>query len=318
VTGHAESAPESGGLADLASFLDTPEEESNEEIEAQADDETLDEDNSDEANDEQDIDPESPDSEDEPAPVDKITFKVKGEDGSEETVEATTEEIAKSYMRQKDYTLKTQALAERENQAVQFLTTKHEEIRANYLQQAEVQRAAIVQMAGIKSDDEMAQLANSDPAAWVAENQRQRQVANFLSQLDQQISGEKQKAQAEAAQRQQADQAKRYEKAWTDLSKDGIDKPKLKNIFEQSSKLYGFSDAELAEVYDARMVRVLRDAAAYRDLQSKRQEVTKKVADAPRMPSKQTNPARERRDQALEQRFKSGRAKLNDLVAYMR
>ena len=84
------------------------------------------------------------------------------------------------------------------------------------------------------------------------------------------------------------------------------------------SACHGFSDAELAEVYDARMVRVLRDAAAYRDLQAKRSEVTKKVADAPRMPSKQTNPAQERRDKALDNRFKGGRAKLNDLAAFLR
>ena len=51
MTGQAESAPDTGGLADLVSFLDTPEEESTQEIETQADDETLDEDTSEEATD---------------------------------------------------------------------------------------------------------------------------------------------------------------------------------------------------------------------------------------------------------------------------
>jgi len=177
------------GLDDLASFLeDTPEQESEEqETEAtQADDETLDtEDNSDDANDGQDdVEGDEPEA-DEPAPVEKITFKVKNADGKEETVEATTEEIANSYMRQADYTRKAQALSERESEAVKFLTQKHEEVRNHYLSQAELARAAVTQMAGIKTESEMAQLANSDPAAWVAESQRQQAVAKFLSQLDQ-------------------------------------------------------------------------------------------------------------------------------------
>lgn len=323
--GHAESAPESGGLSDLVSFLaDTPDEESTDQKEAnQAEESTGEEADTDaEANDEQDIDPDAPDDGedvDDPAPVEaKITFKVKGEDGKEETVEATTEDIAKSYMRQQDYTKKTQALAERETQAVQFLTQKHEEIRANYLQQAELTRAAVVQMAGIKTEAEMAQLANSDPAAWVAENQRQRQINSYLNTLNQQIEGEKQQAQAQAEQRIQQQIKQQFDAAWAELSKDGIDKPKLQKIYGDASSNYGFTDAELANVYDPRLVRVLRDAAAYRTLQAQKPAVMQKVQNAPRMPSRQSAPAQERRDQALEQKFKTGRAKLNDLAAFLR
>lgn len=312
-------------MSDLVSFLaDTPDEESTDQKEAnQAEESTGEEADTDaEANDEQDIDPDAPDDGedvDDPAPVEaKITFKVKGEDGKEETVEATTEDIAKSYMRQQDYTKKTQALAERETQAVQFLTQKHEEIRANYLQQAELTRAAVVQMAGIKTEAEMAQLANSDPAAWVAENQRQRQINSYLNTLNQQIEGEKQQAQAQAEQRSQQQIKQQFDAAWAELSKDGIDKPKLQKIYGDASSNYGFTDAELANVYDPRLVRVLRDAAAYRTLQAQKPAVMQKVQNAPRMPSRQSAPAQERRDQALEQKFKTGRAKLNDLAAFLR
>ena len=322
MTGQAESAPVSDGLADLASFLsDTPEEESTEEIEALADESTSDEaDTEESANDEQDEptdEPQGEADEEEPAPVEKITFKVKGEDGKEEVIEATPDELASSYLRQKDYTKKTQALAEREDQAVKYLTQKHDEIRNQYLTQAEVARAAVSQMAGLKSEAEMAQLANSDPAAWVAENQRQRQVMAFLNQLDTQIQGEKQAAQVEASQRELQTKAKMYENAWNELSKDGIDKPKLQKIYTEASKSYGFTDEELGGVYDPRMVRVLRDAAAYRNLQAQKAVVTKKVQEAPRMPNRQASPAQDRREKALEQKFKSGRAKLNDLAAFL-
>ena len=320
---HAESALESNGLADLADFLDTPEEESDEENQApQADESTGDADTETEANDELD-DEEADDSqeeeaEEEPAAAAKITFKVKADDGTEETVEATPEELASSYMRQKDYTKKTQALAAREDEAVKTLAKKHEEIREQYLSQAELTRTAIVNMAGLKSEQEMAQLANTDPAAWVAENQRQNSINSYLNQLGNQINGEKQAAQARAQQEMQAQQAKMFEQTWQELSKEGIDKPKLQKIYGEVTKSYGFTDAELGGVLDHRMVKVMKDAVAFRELQAQKATVTKKVAEAPRMPSKQTtNVAQERKDVALNNRFKSGRAKLNDLAAYL-
>ena len=318
------TAPESGGLADLASFLsESPETDSiDEENEAETVDESTGEADTEEfTNDEQDIDPDAPDEgedADEPAPVEKITFKVKGEDGKEETIEASTEDLAKSYMRQQDYTKKTQALAERESEAVKFLTQKHEEIRSQYLSQAELSRAAIVQMAGIKTEDEMANLANSDPAAWVAENQRQRQINSYLNGLNQQIEGEKQQAKAQADQRAQQQIKHQFDTAWQELSKDGIDKPKLQKIYSDVSSKYGFSNEELANVYDHRLVRALRDAAAYQALKAQKPAVMQKAQNAPRMPSKQAAPAQVRRDQAIEQKFKSGRAKLNDLAAFLR
>jgi hypothetical protein len=312
-------APESSGLADLVSFLDdTPEEESS--IEESTDtSESTDEGDTDTQTDEEvseEATEEVEEAQDETPVDDKITIKVKGDDG-EETLTVTTEEIASSYMRQKDYTKKTQALAEREDQAVQFFKQKHDEYRDQYLSQAEVARAAVAQIAGIKTESEMENLAITDPAAWVAESQRQRQIGAYLNQLDQQINGEKQRANQQQSQYAQEQKQQAYQKAWEELSKDGLDKPKLKTIYEKANKLYGFSDEELANVYDARMVRALRDAAAYRELQSQKQKVTRQVANAPRMPTRQTPQANERISDAVNARFKSGRAKLSDLVSIL-
>lgn len=312
-------APESGDVNDLASFLDQPEEESTEEIEAGsvealASDETTDE----PTNDDSDEPEESDDEADaETAPVEKVTFKVKGEDGVEETVEATHEELASSYMRQKDYTKKTQALATRENEAVQFLTQKHEEIRQNYLSQAELTRSAIVNMAGLKSESEMAQLANTDPAAWVAENQRQRQIGNYLNELDDSIQSEKQEAAQQAGSAEQNRKSQLFNNTWAALQKEGIDRPKLESIYGAVTKSYGFSNDELATVLDHRMVQVMRDAVAFRALKAQKADVTKKVQAAPRMPTRQAQPANERRDRDLDAKFKSGKAKLNDLAAFL-
>jgi hypothetical protein len=313
--GQAE-APAS--LDDLAAMLDTPEEESTETeqpaVEGEtADEPTLEEDTGEEASDEQEeVEP------DEPAPVEKLTIKVKGDDGQEETLEVTPEEVAASYLRQKDYTKKTQALAQRETEAVQFITQKHQEIQSQYLQQAETLREAIVGLAGIKSEDEMVALATSDPAAWVAEQQRQRQLSAYLNSINQKIDSEKQ-AKAEAEQRQQAQRIQSmYQQSWDVLGKEGIDKPKLAKIYESMAKTYGLSDNELGTIYDARYVKIMRDAAAYQALKAQKPEVTKKLANAPRLPSKQTPPAQERLNRELDNKFKSGKAKLSDLAALLR
>lgn len=319
--GYADSAPEAG-LEDLASFLsDTPEKEpDNEALNAES---PPNEDTEDDAKTQQeegeDADEEPSEDEDAPpAPERKVKVAIKGDDGEEQELEVSEEELVKGYHRQQDYTKKTQALAERENQAVEFLKAKHDEFRQQYLSQAELARAAVTSMAGIKTEAELAELANSDPAAWVAESQRQKEIFNYLNHLDQQINGERQRASQEQTERQAQTLQEQYQKAWTVLSKEKIDKPALAKIYTDAKKVYGFTDEELGGVYDARLVMALRDAAAYQELKSKRAEVTKKAVDAPRVPNKQATTANERRQQKLNDRFKGGRAKLSDLAELLR
>ena len=57
---------------------------------------------------------------------------------------------------------------------------------------------------------------------------------------------------------------------------------------------------------------------AYRELKDKAPEVTKKAQNAPRLPNKQASAAQERQRKELDNRFKSGRAKLADLAAFLR
>lgn len=320
--GHAESAPEAG-LAGLASFLsDTPERESEEDedinAESPPDTDTEEEAEAHQDDDEPSDDDESDEADKDPTPERKVKVAIKGDDGEEQELEVSEEELVKGYHRQQDYTKKTQALAERENQAVEFLKAKHDEFRQQYLSQAELARAAVTSMAGIKTEAELAELANSDPAAWVAESQRQKEIFNYLNHLDQQINGERQRASQEQTERQAQTLQEQYQKAWTVLSKEKIDEPALAKIYTDAKKVYGFTDEELGGVYDARLVMALRDAAAYQELKSKRAEVTKKAVDAPRVPNKQATPANERRQQKLNDRFKGGRAKLSDLAELLR
>lgn len=315
----AQTAPEPGGLADLASFLDEPPEEESEELEATAEESTAEDESqgdpeTGETAEQEELTEETPDK---PAPERKLKVTVKGENGEEITEEVPETELVKGYQRQADYTRKTQALAERENQAVEVFTTKHEEIRNHYIQQAELARSVVAQIAGIRSDEEMAQLASSDPAAWVTENQRKQTLSTILGQLDARIAGERQESEKVAQQRKEQAVQAAYQRTWDELSKDGIDKPSLSKIYGSVTQNYGFNTDELGAVYDPRIVRMMKDATAYRELLSKKGEVTKKLSEAPKLPTKQAAPISERNRQELTNKFQSGRAKLKDLVSYL-
>jgi hypothetical protein len=136
--------------------------------------------------------------------------------------------------------------------------------------------------------------------------------------LDQQLNAERQRAAQEAQQRQQQTLQQQFQRTWQELEKEKIDKPTLAKIYGDVNKTYGFTEQELANVYDHRLVKLFRDATAYQQLKSSKAEVTKKVTDAPRMPAKQAPAAEVRQRKALDGKFQSGRAKLNDLAAYLR
>ena len=319
--GHAENAPDS--LSDLASFLaDTPDEEStDEDVELdESDDSTAEGDTDDEESDgqEESDDESDEDAEDTPAPERKLKVTVKGDDGTEQELEVDESELVKGYQRQADYTRKTQELAQREHQAVEQLKTKYDEFANQYVQRAESSRAAIVQLAGLRSESEMAQLAQTDPAAWVAENQRQQSIYAVLNQMDQQISAERQAIAERQAKAQAEWKAQAFQKAWGELQKEGIDRDKLAKVFGDVSKTYGFSNEELGNVLDHRLVKMMRDAAAYQELKAQKPAVQKKVSEAPKLPSKANPTPQSRKNAQLEKRFQGGRAKLNDLASYLR
>lgn len=62
----------------------------------------------------------------------------------------------------------------------------------------------------------------------------------------------------------------------------------------------------------------MRDAAAFRELQAQKPAVKQRVDAAPKLPNRKTPTAQDRKSQQLESRFKGGKAKLNDLAAFLR
>ena len=202
------------------------------------------------------------------------------------------------------------SLADKEREVTQAVSAKLAQGQEQLAEQAQLAQAAIQQIAGILSPQQMAQLAHSDPAAWVQEQQRQAHVQGVLQQLQ----GMTQQQREQLNQRQVEASAAQKAEAWKELTKEGIDKPKLKSIFDAMIERYGETPERLSGVADARMVKIMRDAAAYQELLSKKASVVKKVAEAPKLPAqRQSVPKSEKNLQHYTARIKSGRGKLSDL-----
>lgn len=318
VNGQAETGPDT--LDDAAAFIaglddESPGDDENAESqpeEGQGDPEDApDESADDEAETGDDEAEEKPEDQ---ASVKKFKVTVKGEDGADVTEEVTEAELLAGYQRQKAFTQKTQALAEQSRQAAQLVEQKLTEGRNYYLQQAQAAKSAILQVAGLKSEQELAELAATDPSAWVQEQQRMRAVGGYLSQLDQQIQQEQQKVHQEGQQRYAA----MVNRAWEVLSEKGIDKPKLASMYEAGAKAYGYKPEEIQANIDPRSVLMLKDALAYRELQAKKPQVTQKVQTAEKLPApKKSLPSQDRKNAELNKRFSSGRASRNDLAAWI-
>ena len=312
--GQAETAP--GNLDDLASFLedkpiDGPDEQ---EDDANPQEDSQEEpDEAESAVDESEAEAEDEEAEDQPSAVFKVT--VKGEDGADQTLEVDQKELIAGYQRQRDYTVKTQALAERERQAFEVVTSEIEKSRNHYMQQAQLAHMAVRELAGLRSDEEMAVLAQTDPSLWVQEQQRAAAVRTRLQQIQHGVQSEQ--AQAQQMQAQQRQQL--FSRAWDVLQEKGIDKPKLAGIYQEAAKRYGFGEQEFGNVYDPRIVLALRDAVAYRALHDKKPAVQQKAQAAPKLPAtKQPVARQEAKVRQLESRFtRKGGAKLDDLAAYL-
>jgi hypothetical protein len=306
--GQADSGPVT--TDDLADFLlDNPDVDQapteDEEVQADAEDESADD--SPAADEESDEDAEQQSSR-------KLKVTVKGEDGADTTLEVDEKELIDGYLRRSDYSRKTQELAKQEREITNVLASKHQEMQEHYTKQAQLARMAVVQLAGLKSPQEMAQLAQTDPSAWVQESQRAQAIQGVMAQIEQGLQSEK------AKQDQQMEQARQaaFQNAWSVLQKEGFDRPKLETLYKKASETFGFTGEELAQVMDPKAVLVLRDALAYRELKNKKAEVTKQATKAAPLPAqRQTVPKQEKQMQTLNRRFSSGKAKLNDLAAFI-
>ena len=207
-------------------------------------------------------------------------FKVKVDN---EELEVTLEELQQGYSRTKDYTKKTQALAETRKtvEAERARIEEAKQLRDTYAQRLEV----IEQMLNQPTDNEnLAELKESDPIGYaikVAERSEREKQLQAVQAEKQRIAQQQQAEQQEYLKSHLAQEAQKL-KEWIPEFKDEVKADIARKEIKAYAKSIGFSDQELANVYDARAVQTLYKAMQYEKLMKGKGVATKKVSEAPK------------------------------------
>jgi hypothetical protein len=204
-----------------------------------------------------------------------FTVKV---DGKEVTV--TLDELQKGYSRTQDYTRKTQQIAEVRKQVEQ----ETHAVRAEREQYAQLLGALQAQLQSSEPQVDLERLYHEDPIEWVRQKEvmRERQEKLGAIQSEQQrLSKVAKYEQQRAMEAQLASQQEALLAAlpdWKDPKKAKAEKA----LVIESAKAAGFSDEDLKSVYDHRLVLLLRKAALFDQMVSKRQGIKPVVNNGPR------------------------------------
>ena len=197
--------------------------------------------------------------------------------------------LKEGFLRQQDYTKKTQEVAA-ERQAVQEQRKSIEAERQAFQNQVQAQQQNFQLYAQVASiDSQIAQYTNidwqqlidNDPVEAVKLDRALRDLKENRNYLVQQAITKQQEAQ----QYQSQQYAQILEKGKAELAKAIPDwtPDKGKAISQFGMDTYGFSQEEMGSVLDARYVQVLHDAYQYRQLQQSKPEINKKVSVAPKI-----------------------------------
>jgi hypothetical protein len=221
------------------------------------------------------------------------TYRVKV--GKDE-VEVPLDELLKGYSRTADYTRKTQEVAE-QRKAVEAERQRIEE--ANRLRDVYAERLKVIEqmLSQPEKAEDLASLKENDPIGYavrVAEqSEKEKQLAAVRAE-QQRIAQQQQSEQSERLKAHLAGEAEKLQSAIPEFA-DPAKREVIKNDVRNYAKQIGFTDEELAQVYDSRAVLALYKAAQYDKLVANKTEATKKVVQAPRMmrPGSFTPEARE-------------------------
>lgn len=210
----------------------------------------------------------------------RFTVKAAGEEK-----EVTLEELMQGYQLGADYTKKTQEVAEQrkaveaEAQAIQ----EAKQVRDTYAQRLQ----AIEQFLTGNQDspEDLAAMKENDPIGYAVK------VAELTEKKEQlaQVRAEQQRLAQQQQAEQQQEMAKFVQQEAQKLSQvlpefsDPAKGEQIRNEIRNYGKSVGFTDQELANVYDSRHVLMLHKAMMYDKLQKSKPAVTKKVAQAPKM-----------------------------------
>lgn len=251
----------------------TEEETSNDEVEEESEE------------DEPEATEEEDESDDEVEVEERKTFRVKA-NGEEKDVTLT--ELVEGYQKGSDYTKKSQALAE-DRKRVE--AEAHAVNEAMQMREQYAQRLGQVQQLLQESQNDgvdLAELKENDPIQYaikVAEQTETNKKLQLLAQEQQKLAAAQQHQVAQHRQKLVAHESEMLSEKVKEFS-DPKKAEQIKNDIRSFGKSIGFTDDELAQVYDHRHVIVMQKAMAYDKLQKSNPQITKKLKQAPKMTKK--------------------------------
>ena len=200
-----------------------------------------------------------------------------------EEVEVTLDELLKGYSRTSDYTKKTQTLAEQRKQ-VEAERQRIEEaakLRDQYAQRLSV----IEQMLASQPEEDLATLKETDPIGYtmkIAERMEREKQVQAIRAEQQQIAQKQQAEYQENLRRHLALEAEKLSQAIPEMS-DPVKGEVIRKEIKDFARAIGWSEQELAQIYDHRAVLALYKGLQHEKLQKSKPVATKKVAEAPKM-----------------------------------
>lgn len=239
------------------------------------------------------------------------TYKVKV--GKDE-LDVPLDELLKGYSRTADYTRKTQEIAET-RKAVEADRAKIEEaakLRDTYAQRLQVIEQMLNQQ---DAGEDLATLKEHDPIGYavkVAEQSERDKQLGAVRAERQRLAQQQQAEQGERLKAHLATEAHKLAEAIPEIS-DPVKGQAIRTDIRNYAQKLGFSEQELAQVYDSRAVTALYKAMQYDKLVSNKGETSKKVNLAPRMLKPGTSAPEARQSQEVKNMRgrlkKSGRAR---------
>lgn len=213
------------------------------------------------------------------APADDVMVKWATANG--ETIEAPLAELKSGYLRQQDYTQKTQQLADERKQASEAVAQQFQQAQQLTREQAKL----------MTLHDQLTEFQKAD---WTSMYAQDPQEAGRLQAIYQQRQHEAQQlAQSIHAKSQQHQQLQSQQlqeataKAFAVLQRDiqGFGEQHVKAA-RDTALAHGYTDAELNGITDPRVFKVLNEAAQWRALQAKKPAVQNRVQATPPKASK--------------------------------
>ena len=244
------------------------------------------------------------------APADDVVVKWTTSGG--EAIEAPLAELKSGYLRQQDYTHKTQALAEERKQAETAVAQQFQQ--AQQLTRDHAKLMQLQEDLGAYQKADWNALYAQDPteagrlqAQWRQAEAQARELAGGIQSASQQL----QQTQAQRVQQATQDAMQALQREIPGFGAETV------KAARDTALAHGFSEAELAGITDARTFKVLHEAAQWRALQAKKPAVQNKVAAVPpkaTKPGSATQPST-RKEVAFKQM--QSKRDVNSLAAFL-